>query len=198
MVFGGEQENAEESFSSLAISMGFALMAVFGLLVLVFNSYSKPMIIFTTIPLGLIGFSTAFYLHGRPLSFLAFIGVIGLIGVVVDTGVILVSYINMLRRQNKDRDLEEIVAVASGDRLREVLANATTTFAGLAPTAYGIGGRDASLVPVTLSMAWGLASSTLLSLIWIPCMYVIIDDIIMFLRRVKIVVKRKKSNKKLY
>ena len=198
MVFGGEQENAEESFSSLAISMGFALIIVFGLLVLVFNSYSMPLTIFTTIPLGLIGFSTAFYLHGRPLSFLAFIGVIGLIGVVVDTGVILVSYINMLRKQNKDRDLEEIVAVASGDRLREVLANATTTFAGLAPTAYGIGGRDASLVPVTLSMAWGLASSTLLSLIWIPCMYVIIDDIIMFLRRVKIVVKRKKSNKKLY
>lgn len=198
MVFGGEQENAEESFSSLAISMGFALIIVFGLLVLVFNSYSMPLTIFTTIPLGLIGFSTAFYLHGRPLSFLAFIGVIGLIGVVVDTGVILVSYINMLRKQNKDRDLEEIVAVASGDRLREVLANATTTFAGLAPTAYGIGGRDASLVPVTLSMAWGLASSTLLSLIWIPCMYVIIDDIIMFLRRVKIVVKRKKSSKKLY
>ena len=191
MVFGGEQENTEESVSSLVTAMVFALMIVFGLLVLVFNSYAMPITIFTTIPLGLIGFSTAFYLHHRPLSFLAFIGVIGLIGVVVDTGVILVSYINMLRKRNKDKDLPEIVSVASGDRLREVLANAITTFAGLVPTAYGIGGRDASLIPVTMAMAWGLASSTLLSLIWVPCMYVILDDFNTLLRKTRIFVKRK-------
>ena len=198
MVFGGEQENTEESVSSLTTSMGFALLIVLSLLVLVFNSYSMPITIFTTIPLGLIGFSTAFYLHGRPLSFLAFIGVIGLIGVVVDTGVILVSYINMLRKRNKDVDLTEVVAVASGDRLREVLANAITTFAGLVPTAYGIGGRDASLIPVTLAMAWGLASSTLLSLIWVPCMYVILDDFTTLWRKFRVVIRRKKMRKRIY
>ena len=186
MVFGGEQENAEESFASLSIAMSFALIIVFGLLVLVLNSFAMPFVILSTIPLGLIGFSIAFYLHGRPLSFLAFIGIVGLIGVVVDTGVILVSYIKMLRKENKERNLNETVAIAAGDRLREVLANALTTFAGLVPTAYGIGGRDASLIPVTMAMAWGLASSTLLSLIWVPCMYSIIDDCDRFFRKVKV------------
>ena len=80
--------------------MSFALIIVFGLLVLVLNSFAMPFVILSTIPLGLIGFSTAFYLHGRPLSFLAFIGIIGLVGVVVDTGVILVSYIKMLKKEN--------------------------------------------------------------------------------------------------
>lgn len=186
MVFGGEQENSEESFSSLAIAMIFALIFIIGLLVLVLNSFAMPFVILSTIPLSLIGFSTAFYLHGRPLSFLAFIGIIGLIGIVVDTGVILVSYINTLRKENKKASLNEIVSVAAGDRLREVLANALTTFAGLVPTAYGIGGRDSSLIPVTLAMAWGLASSTVLSLIWVPSMYSIIEDCNNSLRKLKI------------
>lgn len=197
MVFGGEQENAEESFASLSIAMFFALIIVFGLLVLVLNSFAMPFVILSTIPLGLIGFSTAFYLHKRPLSFLAFIGVIGLVGVVVDTGVILVSYIKMLRKEDKERELNKTVAIAAGDRLREVITNALTTFAGLVPTAYGIGGRDASLIPVTMAMAWGLASSTLLSLIWVPCMYSIVDDGDRFLRKAKVWMRsllRKKSN----
>ncbi len=198
LVFGGEQESAEESFSSLAIAMIYAVIAVFGFLVFIFNSYLSPIMIMTTIPLGLFGFSVAFYLHGRPLSFLAFIGIIGLIGVVVNTGIILISFIETLRKENKFSnkkvELNKILAIASGARLRAVLASALTTFVGLIPTAYGIGGRDASLIPVTLAMAWGLASSTLLSLIWIPCLYKIIDDFVKNIRLFKISLRYIKRN----
>lgn len=196
LVFGGEQENAEESFASLAIAMCYAIVAVFGFLVFIFNSYLSPIMIMTTVPLGLLGFSVAFYLHGRPLSFLSFIGVIGLVGVVVNTGIILISFIEILRKENKKVELNTILAKASGARLRAVLASALTTFVGLVPTAYGIGGRDASLIPVTLAMAWGLASSTVLSLIWIPCLYGIINDFVTSMRRFRIFIRYYKRNRK--
>lgn len=196
LVFGGEQESAEESFSSLTIAMGYAVIAVFGFLVFIFNSYLSPIMIMTTIPLGLLGFSVAFYLHGRPLSFLAFIGVIGLIGVVVNTGIILISFIEILRKEDKKADLNTILATASGARLRAVLASASTTFVGLVPTAYGIGGRDASLIPVTMAMAWGLASSTVLSLVWIPCLYRIIYDFTTIMRKFRIAIRYFKRSRK--
>ena len=85
----------------------------------------------------------------------------------------------------KEKELNEILAKASGARLRAVMASAITTVSGLLPTAYGLGGRDASLIPVTLSMAWGLISSTLLSLIWIPCAYGILEDCSNLFRKIK-------------
>lgn len=175
LVFGGEEESTKESMQSLGEALILALIGIFALLVFLFKSYLRPMIIMSTIPLGLIGFSIAFFLHQRPISFLAMIGVIGLAGIIVNSGIILISFIDELREEGK-LTLPEILSKASGLRLRAVLVTSLTTVSGLLPTAYGIGGSDAMLVPMTMAMAWGLTSGTILTLIWVPCFYAIIED----------------------
>ncbi len=184
LVFGGAQESTNESMDSLFSALKLSLIGIFALLVFLFRSYIRPAIIMTTIPLGLFGFSIAFYFHQRPISFLALIGIIGLGGIIVNSGIVLISFIDEMRAEGK-LSLNEILVKASGLRLRAVLVTSLTTVGGLFPTAYGIGGNDALLIPMTLAMAWGLTSGTVLTLIWVPAAYAIVEDINdMFSRKV--------------
>ncbi len=116
-------------------------MGIFILMVFLFKSYMKPFIILTTIPLGLIGFSVAFILHSKPISFMALIGIVGLSGVIINSAIVLISYILRLKEENEIRDLNKILSYASSMRLRSVVITSLTTIAGFAPTAYGIGGK---------------------------------------------------------
>jgi multidrug efflux pump subunit AcrB len=183
MVFGGEGENTKESMESLGQALMLALMGIFGLMVFLFKSYLRPIIIMSTIPLGLVGFSVAFFFHNKPISFLAMIGVIGLAGIIVNSGIVLISFIDQLREEGK-MSLDKILVKASGMRLRAVLVTSLTTVSGLLPTAYGIGGSDSMLVPMTMAMAWGLTSGTILTLIWVPCAYAILEDFIKFQKNI--------------
>jgi len=175
VTFGGEQESTKESLASLREAMILALIAIFGILVFLFKSYLRPLIIMSTIPLGLFGFAIAFYFHNRPVSFLSLIGVIGLAGIIVNSGIVLISFIDDMKVEGK-MSLHEILVKASGLRLRAVVVTSLTTISGLFPTAYGIGGSDLILIPMTLAMAWGLTSGTILTLVWVPCAYAIIED----------------------
>ncbi len=175
LVFGGAQESTNESMSSLFSALKLSLIGIAALLVFLFNSFLRPLIIMTTIPLGLLGFSVAFFLHGRPISFLALIGIIGLGGIIVNSGIVLISFIDEMRAEGK-MPLNEILIKASGMRLRAVFVTSLTTISGLFPTAYGIGGNDALLIPMTLAMAWGLTSGTILTLVWVPAAYAILED----------------------
>ena len=148
-----------------------SLVGIFALLVFLFKSYVRPLIVITTIPLGLFGFAIAFFAHQRPVSFLALIGLVGLGGIIVNSGIVLISFIERLRRQQPQDDLHSVLAQASRTRLKAVIVTSLTTIGGLFPTAYGIGGSDSMLVPMTLATAWGLSSATVLALIWVPCVY---------------------------
>jgi len=138
----------------------------------------------STIPLGFIGFSVAFFLHQRPVSFLSVIGIIGLAGIIVNSGIVLISFIDEMRKKDT-HTLHEVLVKASSQRLRAVIVTSLTTISGLLPTAYGIGGQDQMLIPITLAMAWGLTSGTILTLVWVPCAYAIIEDLASFLKRKK-------------
>lgn len=176
--FAGVEESTNESLQSLFAAFQLSLILIFAMLVLLFRSYFKPLIILSTIPLGFFGFAIAFYLHDKPLSFMAMIGIIGLSGIIVNSGIILVSYIGQLRDEmGNKKSLSEILAYASSMRLRSVTVTSFTTIAGLVPTAYGLGGYDAILSPMTLSLLWGLSSGTILTIIWVPCYYAILQDI---------------------
>lgn len=183
VVFGGAQESTKDSLTSLFEALNLSLIGIFALMVFLFRSYLRPMIIMTTIPLGLLGFSVAFYFHQRPVSFLALIGVIGLGGIIVNSGIVLISFIDEMREKG-DLPLREILVKASGMRLRAVLVTSLTTISGLFPTAYGIGGNDAMLIPMTLAMAWGLTSGTILTLVWVPAAYAILEDWGSLLRKI--------------
>jgi multidrug efflux pump subunit AcrB len=184
MVFGGEAENTKESMQSLFEAMILAFIGIFGLLVFMFRSFLSPFIIMMTIPLGLIGFSISFFLHGRPISFMALVGIIGLAGIIVNSGIVLIDFIQSMEKEGK-MPLEEILVKASGERLRAVVTTSITTVAGLFPTAYGLGGKDAMLIPMTMAMAWGLTTGTIFTLIFIPPAYAILHDWIRFLSRLK-------------
>ncbi|WP_372655855.1 efflux RND transporter permease subunit [Halobacteriovorax sp.] len=197
LVFGGVAESTKESMESLAQASILAAIGIFAILVFLFKSYLRPLIIMMTIPLGLLGFSIAFatpvlsgYLdRSRPISFLALIGIIGLAGIIVNSGIVLISFIDEMRAEGK-LSLHEILVKASGMRLRAVLVTSLTTVSGLFPTAYGVGGSDPTLVPMTLAMAWGLTSGTLLTLSFIPPAYAILED---FLNLVNKLTNRRRS-----
>lgn len=174
--FGGVDENTKESLQSLSRALMLAVISIFAILVLIFRSFSKPFLILSSIPLGLVGVNWAFFLHGKPLSFLALIGVVGLAGIIVNASIVLMSHINELMLSKKLKYFE-ILAAASGNRLRAVMVTSLTTIGGLFPTAYGIGGYDPTLVPMTFALTWGLVTGTILTLIWIPCGLAIISDI---------------------
>lgn len=182
--FGGVADSTAESMASLFNALILSLIGIFALMVFLFRSYLRPFIIMTTIPLGLLGFAIAFWLHGRPVSFLALIGIIGLGGIIVNSGIVLISFIDEMREEGK-LGLEEILAKASRLRLRAVMVTSLTTISGLIPTAYGIGGADAMLIPMTLAMAWGLTSGTILTLVWIPAAYAILEDWVRLMARLK-------------
>jgi multidrug efflux pump subunit AcrB len=186
MVFGGEQESTNESMASLGNAMVLALAGIYIIMVYIFRSYLAPGLIMTTIPMGLLGMSVAFWAHGRPVGFLAMIGTIGLAGIIVNNGIILIDFINQMKAEGK-MQLREILIKAPTIRLRPVMATSLTTMGGLFPTAYGLGGADAMLVPMTLAMAWGLTTGTILTLIWIPAGFGIIEDMLKLFKKIPFV-----------
>ena len=175
ITFGGEEESTKESLSSLAHAGLLAAIGIYAVLVFVFNSFAKPFLIMSTIPLGLLGITIAFWLHDKPISFLALVGMIGLAGIIVNNGIVLISFIDELT-EKAEYHFHQALAKASSLRLRAVSVTSITTVMGLFPTAYGIGGSDPTLTSMTLAMAWGLTTGTILTLIWIPCGIAILAD----------------------
>jgi len=171
----GEQEETMESLKSLGKSFFFAGLLVFLVLASFFKSLVQPFVVILAIPFGLIGVIVAFIIHGLPFSFMAILGIVSLNGIVVNDSIVFVDFINKLRREGVPR--RESIIQAGQMRLRPVLLTTITTVGGLSTVAYGIGGKDPFLVPMALAISWGLMFSTALTLIIIPSIYSIIDDL---------------------
>nr|CAI78512.1 heavy metal efflux pump [uncultured bacterium] len=172
--YGGEYEDQQRTLKNLLRSFAIAFFLIFIILAALFNSIIQPFIVMLAIPFGIVGVIFAFLLHGRPLSFFAFMGLVGLTGIVVNDSIVLVDFVNKLRKEGKEK-FESLIE-AGGMRLRPVLMTTITTIAGLVSVAYGIGGGDPFLKPMALAIVWGLVFSTNLTLILIPCIYAIADD----------------------
>jgi len=173
--YGGEHEEMVKSMASLFKAFILAGILVFLILASNFNSLIQPLVVMVAIPFGLIGVVIMFIVHGEAFSFLAIIGLVGLSGVVVNDSIVLVDFINRLREKGLDR--RHSIIEAGQLRLRPVILTTVTTVLGLMPVAYGIGGGDPILIPMAMAICWGLVFATALTLIVIPCIYAIIDDI---------------------
>ncbi|MBL7170647.1 MAG: efflux RND transporter permease subunit [Candidatus Omnitrophica bacterium] len=173
--YGGEQEESIESLKSLLKAFIYAFLFIYLILASFFKSLVQPFVVMMAIPFGLIGVIFAFLLHGIPLSFMAVLGIVGLNGIVVNDSIVLVAFINRLRAKGITRRDSIIQGVEM--RIRPVILTTITTVGGLSTVAYGIGGKDPFLVPMALSICWGLLFATVLTLIIIPCIYSILDDI---------------------
>ncbi|MCW7459194.1 efflux RND transporter permease subunit [Leptospira bandrabouensis] len=169
--FSGENKDTEESMASLGRAFLVGLLIIYMILASLFRSLAQPLIVMSAIPFAVIGVIFAFLIHGQPFSFLAFLGIIGLAGVVVNDSIVLVDCANQLRIEDPSKSTFELLVEAGSIRLRAVMLTTVTTVLGLLPTAYGIGGKDPFLVPMALAFGWGLAFATFITLIMVPVFY---------------------------
>lgn len=176
-VMGGESEETAESFKSLGIAFLIAIIAIYFILVLLFDSFTQPVMVMIAIPFGVIAVIIAFAIHGQTPGFLAALGLVGLTGVVVNDSLVMVSHINDLRTRRPDATIVEIVAEGAANRLRAITMTTITTVVGLIPLAYGIGGSDPFIAPMALALGYGLLFATPLTLVMIPSLYVVRKDI---------------------
>jgi len=185
--YGGEQEKNQESFISLLVAFMFALVAIFFILAIQFNSMVYPLIVMLAIPFGAIGVIFSFYLHDifwkpMPLSFFSTMGMVALTGVVVNSSLVLLVFIQRARQDGMK--IKQAILTAGRRRLRAVLLTAATTVVGLLPTAYGWGGLDPFVSPMALALSSGLTFATVVTLFTIPATYAVGYDVRAFLRRV--------------
>lgn len=168
----GQTEEMERSMNSMAFALGLALFLVYIVMASQFESLLHPFIILFTVPLAIIGVLIALYAGGWSLNILVLIGLIMLAGIVVNNAIVLVDYINRLRR--KGHPVEEAVRKACHARLRPILMTTTTTVLGLFPMALGIGEGAEIRVPLAVTVISGLTSSTFLTLVVIPSVYLLL------------------------
>ena len=191
IVTGGETEETQKSMGSLLVAFAAAAIGIYLVLLLLFNSMIQPLVVMIAVPFGLVGVIFAFAVHEQSLGFLAMLGVIGLTGIVVNDSLILVNLANKLRDENTGESPVHIVVEAAKHRLRPILLTSITTVAGLLPMAYGLGGSDPFSAPMALAMGYGILFATLLTLVLLPSLLLIQNDLANILTNI---MKRHSSN----
>lgn len=177
--FEGEIKDTRESKGELKTAVIMALLLIFIILSVLFDSLIKPLIIMLAIPFGIVGVVFAFWLHGKTMfGFYAAIGTLGLSGVVVNDAIImLVKLEKKVVHLGSNYKLNSKIANIAKTRLRAVVLTTLTTVAGVLPTAYGFAGYDPMLAEMMLALAWGLLFATFITLILIPCIYSLEQEI---------------------
>ena len=178
--FGGEFEETQKSFRSLGQAFNVALLAIYMILAAQFKSYAIPLVILLTIPFAFIGVVFGLLVTGNPFTMTAGIAMIGLAGIAVNDAIVLVDFIN--QRRLRGMSAFDSVMEACSLRARPILLTTVTTIAGLLPMALGLTGFSKLWSPFAATICFGILFSTVLTLIVVPCGFVIIDE-----RREKIV-----------
>ena len=165
---GGSEKSRMETLADTGRLYILALLLIFMVISLSFNSMIYPFLVLLSIPMGLLGVIWALSLHGKPLSLMAMIGVVGLSGVVVNVSIILLKFI----QEKIAAGMEPRQAIVEGGvrRLRPIIITTLTTLIGLIPAIYGIGGIDTFVQPLALVLGWGLFVATLLTLFALPAL----------------------------
>jgi HAE1 family hydrophobic/amphiphilic exporter-1 len=169
----GQNKEMETSMRSLYFALGLAIFLVYIVMASQFESLLHPFVIMFTVPLALIGVVFALWLSRTAVSVVVFIGLITLAGIVVNNAIVLVDYINHLRRGGLTR--REAIVKAGSVRLRPILMTTATTVLGLLPMALGFGEGAEIRTPMALTVITGLVSATLLTLVVIPTVYDLMD-----------------------
>ncbi len=173
--FEGELKEQSEAFSSLNYGLMFALLGIYGLLAIPFRSYVQPFIVMGVIPFSIIGALLGHGIMGMTLSISSILGMLALTGVVVNDSLVLVDYINKRRREGIP--LIDAVNKAGSARFRPILLTSLTTFAGLLPLMFEKSTQAQFLIPMAVSLGYGILFATLLSLVLVPVSYLVLEDV---------------------
>lgn len=172
--FQGRQASMRESTGALMAGFGAALFIIYALLAISFRSYVQPLIVILSIPFGIIGAMAGHILLGFNLSLISLMGVVALSGVVVNDSLIMVDYANKLR---KTMSSIEAIRNAAIRRFRPILLTTLTTFGGLAPMIFETSRQARFIVPMAISLGFGILFATAIILIIVPAFYVAVDDV---------------------
>jgi multidrug efflux pump subunit AcrB len=171
----GEAREKEEAMASLARWGGLSAFLIYALMAIPLRSHTLPLIIMSVIPFGLIGAIVGHIIMGIPISILSLCGMIALAGVVVNDSLVLVDYIN--RSIRKGISLSQAVLRAGSARFRAILLTSVTTFAGLSPLLFEKSLQAQILIPMAVSLAFGVLFATAITLFLVPCLYLILFDL---------------------
>lgn len=174
----GEEEKRQESLNNLAFALMLSIVLVYMVLASQFESLIHPFTILLTIPLAVVGSILIFFIVGKTFNIMAIIGVIMLVGIAVNDSIILIDRINQLIRSGMKR--KEAILQAGQQRIRPILMTSLTTILALIPLTIGFGESASLRSPMALAVVGGLITSTLLTLIVIPCVYDVLDRVRVF------------------
>jgi len=173
--YEGRQADFSESMRSLYGGFLVALLAIFVLLAIPFRSYAQPMIVMIAIPFGIVGAVIGHIVMGYALSIMSMMGIVALCGVVVNDALVLIDYANRLRREGAPAF--EAIHSAGVRRFRPIMLTTLTTFGGLSPMIFETSRQARFMIPMAISLGYGILFSTVITLIIVPCLYMLIHDI---------------------
>lgn len=174
----GEAEERIESMATLVSTALLALLIIYTLLAIPLQSYLQPLVIMSVIPFGAVGAVLGHLLLDRSLVFFSLLGIVALSGVVVNSSLVLVDFIN--KRRHAGDALERTVASAGAVRFRPIVLTSITTFVGLTPIMLDTTISTHLFVPMAISLAFGVLLGTIITLFLVPCLYMVLEDLLQF------------------
>jgi len=178
--YEGSQAELRESTAALWGGFGLALFAVYALLAIAFGSYVQPLIVMMAIPFGIVGGIIGHILLGYDLSLVSMLGVVAVSGVVVNGALIMVHFANSQRTKLSAHDA---ILKAGIRRFRPIVLTTLTTFGGLAPIILETSIQAVHLIPMAISLGFGIVFATSIMLVVVPCFYMMLEDIYEALHR---------------
>ncbi|MBB1303413.1 MAG: efflux RND transporter permease subunit [Pseudoalteromonas rhizosphaerae] len=169
----GEAKEQRESFGSLAWALVFVFFIIYALLAIPFKSYLQPLIVMSVIPFGMIGAVVGHWIMGMELTIMSLLGMLALIGVVVNDSLVLVDFIN--KKRSEGGELLEAVKLAGASRFRPVMLTSLTTFIGLMPLLFEKATQAQFLIPMAVSLGFGIIFATFITLLLVPVNYLLME-----------------------
>lgn len=172
----GEAKEQRESFSSLLWGIVIVVFVIYALLAIPLRSYVQPLIVMSVIPFGLIGAVVGHWIMGMSLTMMSLLGILALVGVVVNDSLVLVDYINKKRREGGE--LLHAVSQAGAARFRPVMLTSLTTFIGLMPLLFEKSTQAQFLIPMAVSLGFGIIFATFITLLLVPVNYMLTEKLV--------------------
>jgi len=173
--FEGHQADIRESLGSLQVTFVLALLAIYAMLAIPFRSYAQPLIVMASIPFGIVGAFLGHWIMGYDLSLMSMFGIVALSGVVVNDSLVMIDFANR-RRRDGGMSYHDAIHSAGIQRFRPIMLTTLTTFGGLAPMIFETSRQARFLIPMAISLGFGILFATLITLVIVPSLYLGVED----------------------
>ena len=172
---GGRQQDTADNLSALTQASWVVLIAIYALLAIPFRSYLQPLLILASIPFGIVGAMIGHAIMGYGLSVISLMGMLALSGVVLNDALVLIDYAN--RRRREGLAAREAIVAAATRRMRPILMTTLTTFLGLAPMIFETSRQARFMIPMAISLGFGILFATVILLVLVPCLYLMLEGV---------------------